>query len=57
MELLAGLLVVFEANLDENASRNLSSKAIRIPEYIDLETRTFSMERAMKINELKSKLH
>mgnify|MGYP006283503713 CR=1 FL=1 len=57
MELLARLLVVFEAKLEENASRNLISKAIRILEYIDHETRIFSMERAMKINELKGRLH
>jgi hypothetical protein len=56
MELLAGLLVAFEANINEKEGRTLLGKAIGILEYIDRETRTFSMERAMKINELKAKL-
>ncbi|MEE4215953.1 MAG: hypothetical protein V2I34_12880 [Bacteroidales bacterium] len=56
MELLAGLLVAFEANMDRDEGRTLLKKAIGILEYIDRETRTFSMERSMKINELKAKL-
>ena len=56
MELLAGLLVAFEGNMDRDEGRILLKKAIGILEYIDRETRTFSMERAMKINELKAKL-
>lgn len=56
MELLAGLLVAFEANMDRDEGHTLLKKASGILEYIDRETRTFSMERAMKINELKAKL-
>jgi hypothetical protein len=56
MELLAELLDVFAENLPEEESRNLNKKAVLILEYIDHETRTFSMERSLKLKSLKEKL-
>jgi len=56
-ELLADLLVVFAKNLPENESHNLIKKAVLILEHIDNKTRTFSMERSLKINRLKEKLN
>jgi len=56
MELLADLLNVFAENLPENDSQNLNKKALLILEHIDRESRTFSMERSLKINSLKEKL-
>ena len=57
MELLADLLNVFAKNLPENKSRNLYKKAVLILEYIDHDTRTFSMDRSLKIKSLKEKLN
>jgi len=57
MELLAELLITFARNLPENESRNLNQKALLILEYIDRETRTFSMDRSLKISSLKEKLN
>ncbi len=57
MELLADLLDVFAKNLPENESRNLYKKAVLILEYIDHDTRTFSMDRSLKIKSLKKKLN
>ena len=57
MELLADLLNVFAENLPENDSQNLNKKALLILEHIDRESRTFSMERSLKINSLKEKLN
>jgi len=57
MELLAELLNTFARNLPENESRNLNQKALLILEYIDRETRTFSMDRSLKISSLKEKLN
>jgi len=56
MGLLADLLNVFAENLPENESRNLNKKSVLILEYIDHATRTFSLERSLKINEIKRKL-
>jgi hypothetical protein len=56
MELLADLLNVFAENLPEKESRNLNKKAVLVLEYIDHETRTFSMDRSLKIKSLKEKL-
>ena len=56
IELLADLLNVFAENLPDSESRNLNKKAVLILEYIDRETKTFSMERSLKIKELKHKL-
>ena len=56
MELLVDLLNVFAENLPENDSQNLNKKALLILEYIDNKTRTFSLERSLKINSLKEKL-
>jgi len=57
MELLVDLLNVFAENLPENDSQNLNKKALLILEHIDRESRTFSMERSLKINSLKEKLN
>ncbi|MEA1885613.1 MAG: hypothetical protein U9N72_00165 [Bacteroidota bacterium] len=57
IELLADLLMAFEVNMDKYESRNLISKAILILEYIDQKTRTFSMDRLLKIKYLKEKLN
>lgn len=56
MELLADLLNVFSKNLPENESSNLLNKALLILEHIDHKTRTFSMERSLKLKSLKEKL-
>ncbi len=56
MELLADLLIAFAENSPENESRNLINKALIILEYVDRETKTFSMERSSKISCLKERL-
>ncbi|MBN1388317.1 MAG: hypothetical protein JW965_07715 [Bacteroidales bacterium] len=57
MELLADLLIAFAKNLHENESINLIKKAVLILEHIDSKTKTFSLERSLKINCLKEKLN
>ena len=56
MELLADLLIAFAENLPENESSNLINKAVIILEYVDRETKTFSMERSLKISCLRERL-
>lgn len=57
MELMADLLVLFADNSSEEESINLINKAVIILEYIDHETRTYSMDRSLKLNSLKEKLY
>jgi len=56
MELLADLLIAFAENSPENESRNLINKALIILEYVDRETKTFSMERSSKRSCLRERL-
>jgi hypothetical protein len=53
MELMADLLIEFSTNMDEGQRRMAIEKSVFLLELVDRESKVFSFERQIKINELK----
>jgi hypothetical protein len=53
MELMANLLIEFSTNMDEGQRRMAIEKSVFLLELVDRESKVFSFERQIKINELK----